>query len=392
MLRSSENCQNEKIVFELLKASLFTDESVDCNDWDDAFAEMKAQSVAALAGDWLKKNPVSSEWSSYCAMQQAQWIRVMHGQSQMLELLEENDISCVILKGAAAAVYYPNPSLRTMGDVDFLVKRSDFERTAALLEENGYTLSHEKNPDMHHYGYQKDRISFELHKRLAVIRESDEKLISLFEQGIENREIRELEGYTVPVLPVELNGLVLIFHINQHLRSGLGLRQIIDWMMYMDKLPEEVWKEKLLPLLRETGMEKLALTVTVICQKYLGLRTIVDPADNYPCDELMEYIMEKGNFGRKAGIEGRTAAFSLSSTNIGKVFRRLQAGGMSRWEAAKKYKILQPFAWMYQGFRILGVLRKENLSPREVLLQQRKGIEQRELLEKLGLGIEREVK
>ncbi len=314
----------------------------------------------------------------------------MYGQNQLLKLLEKNGIPCVIIKGAAAAMAYPHPTLRSMGDVDFLVKRSDFQRTASLLEANGYLLAHEKDDTMHHYAYSKNGVSYELHKRLAIVQESDDSLISLFEKGIDQRELRSIENFTFPVLPYDLNGLVLIFHINQHLRSGLGLRQIIDWMMYVNQLTEEQWNE-LGRLLKETGMERLAYTVTLMCQRYLGLRTIVENDDTLPCDELLDYIMEKGNFGRKVGERGRIASFILTENSPIKFFKRLQGGGLSNWKAAKEHIVLRPFAWIYQSVRILGILIRKRIKPSDMLSQKDKGIEQRKLIEKLGLNIERDI-
>ena len=106
-------------------------------------------------------------------------------------------------------------------------------------------LSSDKDKDDHHYAYSKDKISFELHWRLPIISADDEKRILFFEEGINARQMawHEIEGYRFPVLHTLLNGLVLIFHIDQHLRSGLGLRQIIDWMMYVHKPTAEEWEE-----------------------------------------------------------------------------------------------------------------------------------------------------
>lgn len=383
----------EQTVLQFLKAILITGEQVELNDWSAVFEEMKKQSVAGLAGDRLKKDPIpgAAEWSLYCAAVMANWIRVMHGQDELLKLLDENGIPSVILKGAAAAMAYPHPSLRSTGDVDFLVKRNDFEKTAELLERNGYVLSHKKDRTIHHYCYNKNSVSFELHHRPGIVRDDDEELLSLFESGIEGREIRSAEGFSFPVLPPALNGLILIFHINQHLRSGLGLRQIIDWMMYIDRLPDTVWNDELLPLLRKTGMEKFALTVTAMCQEYLGLRAIVEDTAAYPCEELMEYIIEKGNMGRKAGILGRTASFSLNATDVNSFFSRLQRGGLARWKAAQRHKALRPFAWIYQMFRIAGVFIKGKISPRQMIREQKKGVQQRELIEALGLKIDRTI-
>ena len=275
-----------------------------------------------------------------------------------------------------------------MGDVDFLVRKVDYEKTADLLEKNGYQLAHEKNSRVHHYGYLKDGISYELHKRLAIVRESDSELNALFDSGITNREIRQVGNYSFPVLPVDLNGLVLLFHINQHLRSGLGLRQIIDWMMYVDKNGIE----GLLPLLKKTEMEKFAFTVTAMCQKFLGLKTIVSMEEDYPCDELMEYVLAKGNFGRKSGEKGRIASVFLDMNNPIRAFKRLQTGGEDRWKAAKKYKVLRPFSWIYQIIFIIRELKHNKITLNQFWKQREEGLEQRKLVERLGLHVERMIK
>ncbi len=145
-------------MFDILRVSLFTGEDVPVTEWKPIFEEMKQQTVAALPGEWLSSHIDAPSWSLFCMSSQAQWIRVQHAQDELLQLLEANDIPCVILKGAAAAMAYPRPTLRTMGDVDFLVKRSDFEKASALLEENGYVLTHEKDFVSHHYGCAKNHI------------------------------------------------------------------------------------------------------------------------------------------------------------------------------------------------------------------------------------------
>lgn len=374
-------------IFDVLRASLFTDEALNIPDWEPLFSEMQAQTVAALPGKWLPAHLDAPPWRAYCDLQQGQWVRVMHAQDRLLRLLEAHSIPCVILKGAAAAMAYPYPFLRSMGDVDFLVKRRDLDRAAELLENHGYRLTHEKDAACHHYGYAKDSVRFELHRRIPLISEADETRMALFEDGIDAREWHETEGYRFPALPTLLNGLVLIFHINQHLRSGLGLRQIVDWMMYVHALQPDQW-QALQPLLKSTGQERLARTVTLMCQRYFGLRETVEADGSLPVDDLMAYVMEKGNFGHKAGIDGNIAGFALTSTERGGFFRRLQAGGLCRWRAARKHAALRPFAWIYQSFRILGVMIQNKKTPGEILKHSRHGVEQRRLIDALGLDMD----
>ena len=56
------------------------------------FEEMKAQSVAVLPGEWLKKHPIpgASAWQAYCNFQQAQWMKMIFRQNQLLKLLDQN--------------------------------------------------------------------------------------------------------------------------------------------------------------------------------------------------------------------------------------------------------------------------------------------------------------
>jgi hypothetical protein len=62
---------------------------------------------------------------------------------------------------------------------------------------------------------------------------------------------------------------------------------------------------------------------------------------------------------------------------------------MSHWKAAQKHKILRPFAWIYQSFRIVGVLVKNKKTPAAVLKQAQHGADQRHLIEALGLKMDR---
>ena len=156
------------------------------------------------------------------------------------------------------------------------------------------------------------------------------KLLSLFEKGIDERIWVNSNGFYFPAFNSTLNGLVLIFHINQHLREGLGLRQIIDWCMFINSVSEDIITE-LLPLLKHTRMEKLALTVTAFCQMYLGLKKTIPGCESIEpqiCENLKTYIIEKGNFGIKAGMRGKMASFSLLSKSKSDIFKRLQIGGL----------------------------------------------------------------
>ena len=94
-----------------------------------------------------------------------------------------------------------------------------------------------------------------------------------------------------PVLPWQQNGLELIWHIREHLYNGLGLRHIIDWMMFVHFfLRDTAQFNSFYKVLEGTGLYNLAKTITRLCQLYLGLEGdfawCLD-IDANTCNELM---------------------------------------------------------------------------------------------------------
>ena len=365
---------------------------LDTVDWSAVYDLMKVHTIEFLPHEWLKTHPLPDSsiyavWMKVCMVQKVRWIQLLKAQGELLALLTEHNIPCVIIKGTAAAMAYTHPSCRAIGDVDFLVKRCDYQKAKEVMRSNDYEELSEID---HHIAFQKYGICFELHRRLPVVDDANEEVLALFEEGIDNRQIVSIDSSSFPVLPSHLNGLVLMFHINQHLRGGLGLRQIIDWMMYVDKATQETMNE-LIPLLRQTGMEQLANTVTAACQKYFGLRKgINDSNEQYPCDAFFEYIMSQGNFGR--ADEKPYAKTFLHLQNPVEIFKFCDRHGVRHWPAVKRHIFLRPFAWIYGAGRIGVIAISKKLKLDYLWNQYRKGREYRKLIASLGLKLDRTVK
>ncbi|MCP4400540.1 MAG: nucleotidyltransferase family protein, partial [bacterium] len=66
-------------------------------------------------------------------------MRLYHKLAQILTLLNERNIPVIVLKGAyLAEAVYENIALRTMADIDLLVKESDLQKAVEILYELGY--------------------------------------------------------------------------------------------------------------------------------------------------------------------------------------------------------------------------------------------------------------
>ena len=139
------------------------------------------------------------------------------------------------------------------------------------------------------------------------------------------------------------------------MEHGVGLRQIIDWMMFVDKcLPDERWDE-FRPLAEATGFETLAVTTARMCEMYLGLpehRWCRDASEQLS-DDLMDYVMSCGNFGRLRNIQEEAAVSRAGKLRHPvRALKELQQKGEENWELAGK-PVLKPFAWAWEGAQIL---------------------------------------
>lgn len=313
------------------------------------YDELSRHAIVTLVAPILPSLEMSTElrekWKSTILQHLAYYCNYKYEQSNL-----PITVPYVILKGTSASQYYDHPEFRIYGDIDIMPKREGFQAACTQLLENGYIEKNAHHLDEfgRHRTFFKNGIYIEVHAFFALFNDKH-KAKYLDDLIISNINPSH-------VLPDMINGLVLLEHINQHMETGIGLRQIIDWMMFVDKyLPDERWDE-FGSLANKSGLETLAVVVTKMCEKHLGLpeRKWCANADNKLCEQLVEYILESGNFGNKQKDENHTGALILSfARSPMSAFSLLQRRGLINWKSVKKYHWLRPFAWLYQLTRYI---------------------------------------
>lgn len=373
------------IIFPLLRSALWSEENYPftCEadvDWNLVNQELKEQTIHYLPIDILSRVDLAN-YLHY--LQQGggalqNWYTLMQEQQRIYTLFQKEGIPFVVLKGAAADCYYPNPYYRCMGDIDILVKPEDFDQAAKCIEDSGYIICDCENK--RHNEYKHNGVMIELHRRFSFLKdkETDLWMDNMIFAAIDHAQIVSLDGFSFPILPPLENGLVLLAHINQHMEKGLGFRQIIDWMLYVDKeMTDEFWNTHFCPIAEKIGLKTLAITTTAMCKKHLGLTkelTFCQEADPALCEALLEYIIEQGNFGQKKGEKGNAAVNVLTIKDLPTFFVLLQKRGLRTWQLLKKYPFLKPLAWFYQLCRYIkmGLQRKNPFGKLKEEYSQRK--------------------
>ena len=363
----------------LIRASLWGEDPVGADR--AVYEEMKAHAIHSLPAEILPMLSLEPDllhtWEQSVYLQIFSNVRYRRAQDAL-----GLDVPYVILKGTEAAKYYPHPEYRAMGDIDIMTGREDYDTACRELIRGGFS---ETTDDLEtargrHRKFKKGVIAVEIHAQYA---HQNDPARAAF---LDNTIIRNIRPDHT--LPDRINGLVLLDHINHHMEVGLGLRQILDWMLYVDKcLPDEVWPE-FKELAEKAGLEKLAVSVTRMCELYLGLpeRKWCAGSDPEICRELWKYVLSCGNFGRKQEEDSRTSALFFGSTRTWReMFTFLQERGLMTWDAARKYRFLGSFAWLYQACKYVrkGLGRDHPLA--RIREEMKKGPDRNHLFDELGV-------
>lgn len=369
--------QHQKTVLALIRSAMFN-EPLDASpdtDWPEVLKELHTHGIAYLVNSTLPELPgmdegFSQAWSYRTISNIQRFYHVLEEQSNLLALLTQHGIPAVILKGAAAAMYYPNPDGRMMGDIDLLVAEGTDQAALTLLLENGCSFSKPQGRCRRHENLRRNHVEIELHRSFATL--SDEMasrhLDALLQSALSRTETCEIQSFSFPALPPLENGLVLLEHLNQHMSEGIGLRHVLDWVMYVHHvLDDAFWRSAFRAEVRRIGLETFAITATRMAQLYLGLpeegHTWCLSAEPEACADLLEYVLASGNFGLKRGESRAVTRVWSDFENPLDFFRKLQSDGCRNFhEQIRRFPFLKPFAWLMRIFRLIGLSFQRRIS------------------------------
>lgn len=370
----------QKCLLELIKASLFgiIPEIPENANWEKILEAAKTQCIVPLLASCVPAEN-RDNWNAITYQSKAHYMQMIYEQNALVKLLKDNEIPFAILKGTAASVYYPNPTLRSFGDVDVYICKEDLELARRILDNNAYQFI---KIDKSEYAYKKNGIDIELHIKISGTYYNDVEHVIL--EGLNNSVEYKIANTIFPGLPIYANGISLLGHIMHHLKTfGIGFRQIVDWMMFVhNELDDSAWENYFRKIASEAGLEKLAITVTYMCKKWLGLPddiTWCNTADEEVADKLLIRILSDGNFGCDR-VPYENIRKEIKKEGL---FRFLQHTGLTNWILAQKHAIFRPFAWLYQVFKYAGLGLSRLFAGKKVFRNDKQNLKLEELWKRL---------
>ena len=274
----------------------------------------------------------------------------------LLEDLEKDGIDCLPMKGWVIRDYYPDPLMRSMTDLDVLVKDMNSRKMQQWMEAHGYHPNHIEQ-EVHDTYIKPPYMYIELHRRLMekglLERQRttwrEERLASLWQNTY------RLEGKSHLYRFSDEDFLVHhLLHFYKHFTGpGVGLRPLADLYLFLQKNKQTLGQEYLKKQLEE-------LHIAAFSEQMERLTSAC--FEGQELDErawlVLDYLTHTGIYGDHTTFlvtrwfwdQGKTAAQSRRDTFWSQCFLPLSV-------MERRYPHLQGAPWLLPVYWILRIAR-----------------------------------
>ena len=292
----------------------------------------------------LPQNEIGEKFQKQTFTAVYRYQQLQYTYQKICDILENENIAYVPLKGSVIRRYYAEPWMRTSCDIDILVHEEDLEQAVKAISDTiGLTQPIHKN--FHDISlFLSGNTHLELHH---TIKESLQSMDCVLEQVWDH--VYQSDEDTCQYLQTNE---YLMFHIIAHtayhfLNGGCGIRPIIDWWLLREHLRYN--SEKLDELLQIANLKAFETQMTALSDVWFSNET------HTPLTQEMEnYILGAGVYG---SLENHVAIFSgHANGRLRYFFKRVFPPYRllkSTYPILKKYPILYPFYTVKRWFRIL---------------------------------------
>lgn len=278
-------------------------------------------------------------------------------QSRVLKKLNQGGIKCAVIKGLTAAVNYPSPMSRPLGDIDILVKNEDYEKAIALF---GHIP---ENEHKFHFGFNYEGVSVEIHKAIDDYNNclNGREISEIMSQSLENLMIVKFDNYEIPALENKYQAVVYLNHMIRHFDTNeLSMRMFCDWICFVNSIDDNTWQNHVYPVVKRAGYDDFCNALNLVASKYMGisLESKVQKAISLnTIDLLMEEFVCDSKKHNTNFMDGNLASAYAKNDKKQQDFLRFGIYFLNELSRKKfkiaKYKVLLPFCWLYIALRYL---------------------------------------
>lgn len=324
--------KQQKIFFDFLRFCIGSAKEIPDSlkevDWQEIYAIAKKQALFGVLFYGIQRLPkeltpeqkLLMQWMVMAEMIRKQNIKLFQDSVKVCQNFENKGFANCILKGQGNALLYPDPYMRTPGDIDIYLaggrKRvMQYINMACPNQVMRY----------HHVDFPVMKTAIEVHFTPSYMFYPihNRRMQKWFEEVMGeqcNHRVSLPDGYgEIHVPQVSFNVIYILSHLYRHIfTEGIGLRQLLDYYYVLVKwhtnltnltdsnksLPQMTQINTDLDALRHElkylGLWKFAQAVMFVMKEVFGLSEdrMIAPMDEREGRFLLDEIMRGGNFGQ----------------------------------------------------------------------------------------------
>lgn len=286
------------------------------------------------------------------AFQTRKTMKILH----LCKQFSKQNLKVLIVKGLICRSLYPQPDNRQSNDEDLYVQKEEFEIVTEILLKNNFTIV-SKSDDVTTFIDPISGLSIELHTALFSLEsKAYGNYQRYFDQAFDECIVHRIDGVEVYSLEYTQHLLFLILHFVKHFfHGGVGIRQVIDIVMYSEAYGDKVDWNRLYDILKVLNIYVLIVNLFAMAHDqlefdYTKIR-VPEGIDKSDYQDLFDDIMDAGIFGQSSSERIHSATITLNTISDGKtsvlksIFPSLKEM-QGKYKYLNKYPVLLPFAYL----------------------------------------------
>lgn len=281
----------------------------------------------------------------YRVWQEAYFKRVKHcafqdmALDELIQAFTSRGIDCMPLKGSVVKNYYPSPDLRTMSDIDFLVR----EQNRQIVRDIMHSLGYEDDilDDGQVDGFKRGKLDYiEVHYDFSAENHIMHDIFTIDWDKLVPTQTQHLYKMTFEDLYFFNTG----HYVKNMHNKGMGLRGIVDTYVLWNKL-SDVEKASLIKRFEDVGIADFHSKLVKIADIWFN-----NAEDDGSLDDVQEYLLIRLTYGdHRTGTILNALYSDQTSSNSGYIFSKLFPSAETlyrRFSVKKKCFLLLPFLWV----------------------------------------------
>jgi hypothetical protein len=293
---------------------------IEATDWEAMYDMARKQSILGVVFEAVQRYgsnvtiPRQLKMNWFYKVNKIKTSNILYYQcsAELVTMFQKGGFDCCVLKGQGNAMMYPNPYVRSTGDIDLQVKggrdlvvqyvKKRFPHTKTAYQHVDYPVFKKVPVEVHYLPVFMNNPVY--NKRLK--RWFDDHSDDMYSHEV---DLPDGAGrITVPSL--RFNIVFQLAHLMHHLLDeGIGLRHMLDYYFLLRKVYEKrIPTAGIANELNRLGLRKFSGAVMYIMHDVLGLEEacLIVPVDEKRGKTLLHEILYGGNFGKHSGLTGHS--------------------------------------------------------------------------------------